>query len=246
VGYSVSANSSTSSRTGTLTIAAETFTVTQDGAIASPITLTSPSDQSSFDACSLYSRPTFAWNATGSFKSYEIQFSSSDAFDSISAKVKTSATEVQISSSTWKKVLLIAGVNGGSVYWKVIGTNEDKIKATSNVCSLLIEGADEVENPQISSTSKGSLPTLFWVNECNMKFKVWFGNDNQFSKKKSFSFSLKSLSETFTKGLTSSQWSSIRKLVGDAAGETIYWYVESWDGLKRNSKTDVLSFVLTE
>jgi hypothetical protein len=246
VTYSVAANPYNLPRIGTMTIAGETFTVTQDGAIASPITLTSPSDQASFDACSLYSRPTFAWNATGSFKSYEIQFSSSHAFDSTSAKIKTSATEVQISSSTWKKVLLIAGVNGGSVYWKVIGTREDKIKATSNVCSLLIEGADEVENPQISSTSKGSLPTLFWVNECNMKFKVWFGNDNQFSKKKSFSFSLKSLSETFTKGLTSSQWSSIRKLVGDAAGETIYWYVESWDGLKRNSKTDVLSFVLTE
>jgi hypothetical protein len=79
-----------------------------------------------------------------------------------------------------------------------------------------------------------------------MKFKVWFGNDNEFSKKKSLSFSLKNLSETFTKGLTSSQWSSIRKLVGDTAGATIYWYIESWDGLKRNSKTDVMSFVLTE
>jgi hypothetical protein len=79
-----------------------------------------------------------------------------------------------------------------------------------------------------------------------MKFKVWFGNDSQFSKKKSFSFNLKNLSETFTKDLTSSQWSSIRKLVGNAAGATIYWYIESWDGLKRNAKTDVMSFVLTD
>ena len=128
----------------------------------------------------------------------------------------------------------------------MVGTREDKTKITSNVCSILIEAADEVENPQISPTSKGSLPTLSWGNECNMKFKVWFGNDIEFSKKKSFSFSLKTLSETFSKDLTSSQWSSIRKLVGDAAGETIYWYVESWDGLKRYNKTDVMSFVLTD
>jgi hypothetical protein len=222
----------------------QNFTLTVD--TLSPITLTSPSDQTSFDACSFYSLPTFAWNPTEPFKSYQIQFSSSDAFGSISAKIKTSATEVQLSSSTWKKILLIPGVNGGSVYWKVIGTRADKTQATSNVCSLLIEAAHEVESPQISPTSKGSLPTLSWTNHCNMKFKVWFGNDSQFSKKKSFSFNLKNLSETFTKGLTSSQWSSIGKLVGNAAGATIYWYIESWDGLKRNAKTDVMSFVLTD
>jgi hypothetical protein len=245
VNYSVSANASPSSRTGSLTIAGETFTVTQDGSVYA-IILTSPSDQTSSDACSFPSLPTFAWNPTESFKRYEIQFSSSDDFNSISVKVKTSATQVQLSSSTWKKILLIPGVTGGTVYWKVIGTREDKTRATSNVCSLLVEGAHEVENPQISPTSKSLWPNLSWENHCNIKFKVWFGNDSQFSKKKSFSFNFKNPSETFSRALTSSQWSSIRKLVGDAAGESIYWNVESWDGLKRNSKTDVMSFVLTE
>ena len=46
--------------------------------VPSPITLTSPAEQAPFDACSLYSLPTFAWNATEPFKSYEIQFSPSD------------------------------------------------------------------------------------------------------------------------------------------------------------------------
>ena len=246
VTYSVAANAGTSSRTGTLIIAGLTFTLTQDGATPSPITLTAPSNQASFSACSLYSLPSFAWNPTESFKSYEIRFSSSDTFSPIFAKVKTSATGVQISSSTWKKIVLIPGVTGGSVYWKVVGTRAGKTQAESNVFSILIEGAQEVDNPQISPTSKSFLPTLSWENHCNMKFKVWFGNDSQFSKKKFLSFSLKNLSETFTKALTSSQWSSVRKLVGDAAGATIYWYVESWDGLGRYTKTAVMNFVLLD
>ena len=126
------------------------------------------------------------------------------------------------------------------------GTRADKTQATSNVFSILIKGAHEVEDSQISPTSKSSLPTLSWSNQCNKKFKVWFGNDRQFSKKKSFSFSLKDLSETFTKGLTSSQWGSIKKLVEDATGGTIYWYVESWDGLGRYASTGVMSFALTD
>jgi hypothetical protein len=242
VSYSVSANGGTSSRTGTLTIAGQTFTVAQDGS-AYPIILTSPSDQTSFDGCSFYSLPTFTWDPTESFKSYQIQFSSSNTFDSISVKVKTSKTEIVIPSNTWKKILLIPG---GQVFWRVVGTRADKTQDTSNVFSILIEGAHEVEDSQISPTSKSSLPTLSWSNQCNKKFKVWFGNDGQFSKKKSFSFSLKGLSETFTKGLTSSQWGSIKKLAGDATGGTIYWYVESWDGLGRYARTDVMSFALTD
>ena len=241
-GYSVSANASPTSRTGTLTVAGQTFTVTQDGSVY-PIVLTSPADQTSFDACSFYSLPTFAWNPTGSFKSYQIEFSSSDTFDSIPVKVKTSKTEIVIPSSTWKKILSIPG---GQVFWRVVGTRTNKTQATSNVCLLLVGAAQEVENPEISPTAKASLPTLSWTNRCNIKFKVWFGNDSQFSKRKSFSFNLKNPSGTFSKALTSSQWSSIRKLVGDVSGSTVYWYVESWDGLNRRSQTDVMSFVLAD
>jgi hypothetical protein len=246
VSYSVSANPGAGSRTGTLTIAGKTFTVTQSGTVVSPITLTSPADQAPFTGCSLYSLPTFAWSATETYKSFEVQFSPSEDFSSISSKAKTSAMEVRISSNTWKKVLLIPGSDGGSVYWRVVGTRSDNAKDTSPISSILIEAAREVETPNTSPPSKGSLPVLSWSNQCNKKFKVWYGNDIQFSKKKSFSFNLTTLSDIFSKALTSSQWNSIRKLVGDAAGETIYWYVESWDGLGRYATTDVMSFVLTE
>jgi hypothetical protein len=50
----------------------------------------------------------------------------------------------------------------------------------------------------------------------------------------------------FTKLLRKSQWKAIRRVVGDTPGSTIYWYVESWDGLGRYAKTGVMSFVLTD
>ena len=182
VGYSVAANASTSSRTGTLTIAGQTFTVTQDGS-AYPIILTSPSDQTSFDGCSFYSLPTFAWMQQNPLKVTRSNSLQVMLLIRSSVKVKTSNTQIVIPSNTWKKILLIPG---GRVYWRVIGTRADKTQGASNVFSILIEAAQEVENPQISPTSKGSLPTLSWINHCNKKFKVWFGNDSQLSKKTVF------------------------------------------------------------
>jgi hypothetical protein len=49
----------------------------------------------------------------------------------------------------------------------------------------------------------------------------------------------------FARELMSSQWQGIRNLVGDQSGSRIYWYVESFDELKRRSVSVVKSFVLT-
>ena len=93
------------------------------------------------------------------------------------------------------------------------------------------------------------MPELSWENNCNTKFKVWFGSNEQFSKKYTLSFTVKDPlagGGGFQKALTSNQWKSIKKLVGDQTGSTIYWYIESWDGVGRHAETDVMSFVLTD
>ncbi len=139
------------------------------------------------------------------------------------------------------------GIEGGPVYWRVIGTKADKSTATSDVRSIWVGGAQAVGSPEISPTQKSSLPTLSWENKCNKKFKVWFGSDSSFTKKKSLSFNVSDPTEvTFSKGLILGQWTAIRKLVGDVSGSTIYWKVESWDGMNRYVQTDVMSFVLTD
>jgi hypothetical protein len=223
--------------------------LTFGGCSTGPITLQSPSDNTPFDACFLYSPPTFSWTAEETFKGYEIQFSSDSSFSSIRAKVKTTATQVTITSSTWKRVLLTPEGSEGTVYWRVVGTRANRTKFTSEFRSIIIDTAQAVGNPNISSTSKGSPPELSWENNCNTKFKVWFGSDESFNKKNGYSFNIRNPNDNggiFTKVLTSGQWTSIRKLVKDTSGSTIYWYIESWDGLKRYNKSDVVNFVLTD
>lgn len=146
---------------------------------------------------------------------------------------------------------MLPGTEGGAVFWRVVGVDSDKDSVASDANSLVIEPPAAVGSPTITPTSKTSLPTLAWDNNCNKKFKVWFGNNPDFSlpgiKKKALSFNIKNPEDNggvFTTVLTSGQWKAIRQVVGDLEGSTIYWYVESWDGVKRYSKTDVISFVL--
>jgi hypothetical protein len=90
---------------------------------------------------------------------------------------------------------------------------------------------------------------LTWGSNCNTKFRVWFGSDSGFSKKKTYSFDVQNpngTEGTISKTLTAKQWLRIKLLVKNKTGSTIYWYVESWDELGRYAKTDVMSFVLTD
>jgi parallel beta-helix repeat protein len=215
------------------------------------ITLITPLNNTYFNSCSLYSLPTFAWIVGEPFKSYEIQFSSDESFGSIAVKLKVPATTLQpvIRSNIWKKVLSTAAISGGTVHWRVAGTRPNKTTFTSEVRSIIIEPPQPVGDPAISPTIRGQLPELSWRNNCNIKFKVWFGSDDAFSKKTIYSFNIKSPNDNegnFTKNLTLGQWKAIRRLIGDQNGSTIYWYVESWDGLGRYNKTEVMDFVLTD
>jgi hypothetical protein len=214
-----------------------------------PFYLTAPWNGQGFTGCSYYDLPTFSWSTEESFKSFEIQFSLNQSFSSIPLKVKASGTvtEIQMKSSTWKKIISMPGVEGGPVYWRVIGIRADKTTLTSDVRMIWIGGGQPVGSPEISPMQKSSLPSLSWENKCNKKFKVWFGNDSSFTKKKVLSFNVADPTEdSFTKQLTSSQWTGIRRLVGDVSGSTISWMVESWDGMNRHAQTDVVSFVLTD
>ena len=215
------------------------------------ITLVSPLANGYFNSCSLYSPPMFAWIAGESFKRYEIQFSSDESFGSITAKIRVSGTVLQtvMKASIWEKVLSTAAISNGTVRWRVVGTRASGTKATSEVRSILIEPAQVLGNADLSHSGKSTLPIVSWQNNCNIKFNVWFGNDSSFTKKKVLSFSIKDPMADegkFERQLTKGQWTAIRKLVGDVSGPTIYWYVESWDSLRRYSKTNLMNFVLTE
>jgi len=215
------------------------------------IILSSPQDQAPFDACSYYTPPTLQWNTQESVSSYSVQFSEDPAFSIIRVKTRVSGkkTEKRLSSYQWKKVLLIPGALGGTVYWRVVGTRSDGTSVISDTRSILVPIPQPVGNPVLSPTSRAGLPTLGWQNNCNIKFKAWFGDSAGFFERKILSFRLSSLDlgvENFLRELTSDQWLAIRGLVGDVAGPTIYWYVESQDPLKRSGVTELMQFILTD
>lgn len=215
------------------------------------INLSSPMDQTSFDACSLYAPPTFKWNPKESFSSYSVQFSEDPTFSTIRVKIRVSGreTEKTMSSSQWKRILRIPGDQGGTVYWRVVGTQTGGTSAISDSHSIMISAPQPVGNPILSPTSRKGLPNLMWQNNCNVKFKAWFGSTADFSEKKVLSFHLSNPDldgGTFSRELTTSQWKAIRRLVKDLTDSTIYWYVESWDPLTRPATTELMHFILTD
>jgi len=213
-------------------------------------------DNGTFTACDYVDAkpPTFQWTSSGAFTSIGVQFSVNSDFSGVSLKVNGNlkSNSLSIQKSAWKRILLLPGANGGTVYWKVIANKKDRTMVESSVFSFTV-GAGPVENPNISPTSKTELPTLTWDNNCNIIFTVWFGNQLDFKtrplKKLSLSFKIVNpnpVPDTFETTLSTSQWLSIRKLVGDVTGSTIYWYVQSQDGLGRRQNTSVNQFNLSD
>jgi len=120
----------------------------------------------------------------------------------------------------------------------------------SDTLSVFVDSPRTVGDLMISNPSKSSLPSLSWKNNCNIKFKVWFGSDVNFYKKSSVSLNIKNPDDNggvFTGTLNSSQWLAIQRLVGRGSGSLIYWYVESWDGANRHVVSQPAeSFILAD
>jgi len=249
------------SDSSTIPSSGDSVTVTLSGTgssgTANYIYPASPPDGQTYIICPDLGSSLFQWESSGVFTGFEIQFSLTSDFSKIPVRIKgnPATDQVTLRSDTWKKVLLLPGVDGGVVYWTVIGAKKDKTTVAGDIFSFEVAGAEPVANPDISPTSKTALPppTLSWENQCNTKFKAWFGNSADLQKgvgrRVAISYGVQDPNENqgiFTNVLTSSQWSSIRRLGGDVTGAVLYWYVESADALGRKNKTEVMTFTLTD
>jgi subtilisin family serine protease len=212
------------------------------------INLSSPKDQFPIDPCSFKVPPVFEWEVPVTFPSYELQFSADPNFSLIPVRIKVPGTPVfAMNSVQWKKVLLIPGSGGGAVYWRVVGTSSNGTQSASGKRSILVPAPQPVADPGMSPVSRNDLPTLTWLNQCNSKFRVWFGNDPSFFVRRFVSYSVPDPEVNggfFSRELSSSKWRGIRMLALDQPGSPIYWYVESWDGLNRKEATEVMFFLL--
>ncbi len=106
---SVAANTSTSPRTGTLTVAGQPFTINQAaGAVAVPATPSTPSPTSG--ATSVGTAPTLTWSAAGA-TSYSVAFGTTNPPPQAAAG---------LASASYAPGSLAAGV---TYYWRVVATN---------------------------------------------------------------------------------------------------------------------------
>jgi len=228
----------------------DSFSVSLKGNGVRVINLLSPADPLYVDPCVIYTPPIFQWEARASFTQYEVEFSWDPIFAIVTSDIKVPGKNpaYYMSPSQWKKVLLAPGAEGGTVYWRVIGMKSGGTFEVSNQHSILVPPPEPVGNPMISPVSRTGLPVVTWQNHCNSKLRLWFSIDPGLLRT---SVTVQIPDPTanggnLSKALTSGQWLRIRKLVGDQAGARIYWYVESWDTLKRYSVTEVMSFVLED
>jgi subtilisin family serine protease len=213
------------------------------------INLSLPMDQFSVNPCSIQVPPIFEWGAPPSFIGYEIQFSADPSFASIPVRIRASGTPIYtLNPFQWKRVLSVLGSEGGTIYWRVVGTASNGAQSISDERSLFIPPPQPVGNPGISPLNRDQLPVLTWQNQCNTKFRVWF-SDASSLRQMSLHFQIPDPALNggiFSDELTSTQWLRIRMVVGNKPGSTVNWFVESWDGLNRNATTAVMSFSLQD
>jgi hypothetical protein len=235
---SSSSDSTTTNATLTIGGVSDTFSVKTIAAIG-PI---SPADGEIFTACSYLAPPLFQWTLNEAFQKLEIRiFTPANPAKPAKVKVKDpTATQFQMTQSTWKKILKLPGLSGGALSWKIVGTNKGFPAVESEVFTMTIAAPEPAGKPDISPVSQTSLPTMTWGNSCGTKFKAYFSADSAFSKSKKLSFKYQGSTnpdDVFSAPLDDKTWGAIRKLVGDVAGSNIYYYVESWDIVKRYQKT---------
>jgi len=211
------------------------------------VILESPPIGKSYNACSSNSPPIFAWDVSGPFNAYRIEFSPNRNFTSIPFElaVPSSDTQITMPVDVWDEIMEISWTSGQTTYWRVVGTKADGTAETSGIRSFTAR-IEPAGTPSISPTIKNKKPTLSFSTNCNTEFRVWFGSNSDFSEK-TYSLDIENPSGNqryISTTLTLWEWRRIKQLINNETGSTIYWYIESWDNSERYARTEVMSFHL--
>jgi hypothetical protein len=219
--------------------------------------LQSPLDGAIFTSCSLITKnqPSLTWTATEMFASYTVLFSTSPTDFTTpgvliaKAIVQGSTNSWTPSSFVWKRVMTSSSQNG-DIYWKVIGTRTDRTTSESEAWSFSIGPPQLVIiNAPAGGPIPGAIPPTFdFDTNCNVKFKLEISSVSDFSdpkKIKNFNYTTRNpnVDQKLIKTLSSFQWNSVKKIVGTGAG---HFRIKAWDGINRESISEVRSFTITQ
>ena len=222
------------------------------------IVLQSPGDRVSFNGCSLVTnhQPSFLWISAEPFTKYVLQIAtSSEDFTRPIAKATLKGTQSSWtpSSRIWKQILTSSDNNGvpQHIYWEVIGTRSDKTTEESGVWSfrVAVPQAVAIHSPENNSVlPSGTAPMFEFNTNCNLKFRLEISPSIDFvdsSKIKGLNYKVKdpNVETLLSKTLSSSLWTAVKKLVGTGKG---YFRIKAWDGLNRETISEVRSFTIQE
>jgi hypothetical protein len=212
-------------------------------------------------ACTLINKyqPAFEWMAGGTFKNFTILFSTSptefSAKGILITKANISGKKISYTPSigTWKKIMT-ASDNSGSIqdiYWKVTGTKTDKTPWESAVRYFKVDDpqAIVIQTPADRTDFPwDALPTFVFDTDCNVKFQLEISSlSNNFVDRKKVQkivFRAANPNETtiLQKTLSPGQWNAVKKLIG--AGGAGYFRIRAWDGINRETVSEVRSFTI--
>lgn len=155
------------------------------------------------------------------------------------------------SLSVWKKITTSSYNSGNiqNIYWKIAGEKPDKTIEESEVRDFRIGPLHPaaIDSPANGAQLPAGTPPAFSFSiNCNTKLKLEFSTLTDFSDSKkirTISYSTKdpNTGTSLDKTLSSSQWSSVKKLVGTGTG---YFRIRAWDGLNRESVSEVRMFTI--
>ncbi len=152
VNYSVAANSGTTSRSGTLTIAGQTFTVTQGGQVSSGITVLTPNGGETW---SIGSTQAIQWNSSGVSGNVKIELSR-DGGTSWTTLVNNTAND---GSQSWS----VSGPAMTQARVRVSSMSNASIADTSNANFTINTGSITVSSPNGGETWPiGSTHAIQW------------------------------------------------------------------------------------
>ena len=224
---------------------------------APAILLPSPADGTRFDSCSLVKtyQPSFVWEPDGLFHKYTLLFSlSSSASASPLAKAQIPGFQHRWvpGRALWKKILKASWNNGSplDVYWKVIGNGYDGTLTESPAKTFRIGDplSPVVRFPEDGSILQSDpLPSFGFDLSCNLTFRLEFSPFQDFlnsSKIAGFRFAAQdpNITNLLNPVLKYSQWTKVKKLLGLEG----YFRVRAWDGLKRETVSEVRAVIIED
>jgi hypothetical protein len=221
------------------------------------ISLQSPAEGTLFDSCSLVTayQPSFTWDPNGLFYKYTLLFSlsSSDFAPPLArAEILGSQNRWIPSRALWKKILKASWNNGSpvDVYWKVIGKGYDSTLTESTTKKFRIGDplSSVVRFPEEGSILQSNTPPSFsFDSSCNLTFRLEFSPYNEFLNSRKitgFRFAAQDPNTTnlLSPILNHSQWTSVKRLLGLEG----YFRVKAWDGLNRQTVSEVRAFAIKD